>query len=272
MKSDTVTINCVGKLKYITFPKLSKTGLVNHCFTTRFGGCSEGFLSSMNMGFGRGDERKNVIKNYETICGEIGIDTANLVFSKQTHTDNCLIVTEKDRGTGFSKPPFSDIDGLITNRRGVALVTQYADCTPLLFCDTQKSVIACVHSGWRGTVRRIGKKAVDMMVENFCCDPKDIIAAIGPNIGACCYEVDDVVLNAFKEAGFDTSPIFTEKGGGKYMLDLRLANLMILNSAGIPISNIDVSDICTCCNSDEMFSHRASGGKRGNMAAIIELK
>ena len=272
MKSNTVIINGSKKFKYITFPKLSATGIVNHAFTTRLGGHSEGCFASMNMSFGRGDKPENVIKNYETICGAIGVDTANLVFTKQTHTDNCRIVTETDRGTGFSKPPFSDIDGLITDKRGVALVSQYADCTPLLFCDAKKRVIACAHSGWRGTVKRIGKKAVEMMVENFGCNPSDIIAAIGPNIGACCYEVDDLVFEAFRDAEFDTSEIFRPKENGKYMLDLRLANKIILNRAGILSENIDISDICTCCNSKEMFSHRAAGNKRGNMAAIIELK
>ncbi|MBO4468672.1 MAG: peptidoglycan editing factor PgeF [Clostridia bacterium] len=272
MNSKTLNIIRSGELIYFTFPKLEKTGMVRHCFTTRFGGVSKGCLSSMNMNFNRGDERENVIKNYEKICGAIGIDTANLVFTKQTHTDNCVIVTEKDRGKGFSKEGFSDVDGLVTDRKGVALVTQFADCTPLIFCDPVKGVIASVHSGWRGTVKRIGKRAVEIMANDFGCAVGDIIAAIGPCIGKCCYEVDDAVFDAFSVAGFDTDPIFTAKGNGHYMLDLTLANKHVIVSAGINPENIDVSDVCTCCNSDELFSHRASGGKRGTMAAIIELK
>ena len=272
MKSDTVSINVAGDLEYITFPKLIATGMVRHAFTTRAGGASEGFFSSMNMSFNRGDERENVIKNYETICGVLGIDTANLVFTRQTHTDNCVIVTEKDRGKGFSKPGFEDVDGLVTNCNKVALVTQFADCTPLIFCDPEKRVIASVHSGWRGTVKRIGERAVGIMSRDFGSDPANIVAAIGPCIGSCCYEVDLPVFNAFSEAGFDTSLIFKPKDNGRFMLDLRLANKLVLMSAGILPQNLDVADICTCCNSDKMFSHRASGDKRGNMAAIIELK
>ena len=272
MKSKSLNINASGELRYITFPKLEKTGILRHCFTTRFGGVSESCFSSMNMSFTRGDIKENVIKNYEIVCGAVGIDTSHLVFTKQTHTDNCIIVTEKDRGTGFSKPGFSDIDGLVTNRKGVALVTQFADCTPILFCDPKKGVIASVHSGWRGTVKRIGKRAVNIMHKNFGCEPKDIIAGIGPCIGKCCYEVDDPVFSAFSDAGFDMSLIFTPKSNGRYMLDMALANKSVLVSAGIDPNNIDVSDICTCCNSGEMFSHRASGERRGNMAAIIELK
>jgi len=270
MKSEIINKN--GSLVYITFPLLEKTGIVNHAFTTKFGGKSKGYFAEMNMSFGRGDDRNAVLQNYEIICSEIGIKTENLVFSKQTHTNNVLVVTEKDRGTGFSKPSFSDIDGLITNKRNVALVTQFADCTPLLFCDPVKKVIASSHSGWRGTVQRIGKVTVEKMVAEFGCNPKDIVAAIGPAISKCCYEVDKSVFDEFSRAEFDTSLYFCEKENGKYMLDLKRTNLDILLSCGLKRENIDVCDICTLCHCDTMFSHRKSGDKRGNMAAIIELK
>ena len=272
MKSNTVSIITDGGVKYISFPKLSKTGLVNLGFTTKIGGVSKGHFATMNMSFNRGDDRRAVEKNYEIFCEKIGVDPKNLVFTKQTHTNNVIVVSEKDRGIGFSRPEFSDIDGLVTNCRNVALVTQFADCTPLLFCDPVKKVIGSAHSGWRGTVKRIGAETVKVMVEKFSCNPKDIIAAIGPNIRNCCYEVDDAVYDEFSKAGFDNSRIFTPKGKGKYMLNLSLANKIILEEAGIREENIDISDICTCCNSEEMFSHRANGTKRGNMAAIIELK
>ncbi len=272
MKSNTVNINNCGGLYYITFPKLQNSGLVNHGFTTRLGGVSKGYYSSMNMSFNRGDDENFVRENYKRICDAIDVKCENLVFTKQTHTDNVIRVDEKDRGIGFSRPSFSDIDGLVTNAKNVALVTQFADCTPLLFLDPKNNAIGSCHSGWRGTVKRIGKKTVELMQKEFGSDPNDIICAIGPNIGKCCYEVDDAVFNEFKSAGFDTKLIFTEKGNGKYMLDLRKANELILLNSGIKKENIDISDICTCCNFDSMFSHRASGEKRGNMAAIIELK
>ncbi len=272
MKSKTVSINNKGKLTYITFPKISATGLTNHAFSTRLGGVSKGHFSSMNMSFSRGDIETDVRKNYEILCSAVGIKTENLVFTKQTHTDNIKIVTDKDRGTGFSKPEFSDIDGLVTNCKNVALVTQFADCTPLLLLDPVKKVIASSHSGWRGTVKRIGEKTVKIMADEFGSNPADIIAAIGPNIGVCCYEVDEKVYREFLNAGFDNSVIFKPKGNGKYMLDLRLANKIILINSGIKEQNMDISDICTHCNSTEMFSHRAHGANRGNLAALIELK
>lgn len=272
MKSNTLNIKNFGELCYITFPKLESSGLVKHGFTTRLGGVSEGYLSSMNMSFNRGDKRANVFENYNRICNALEINCDNLVFTKQTHTNNVIRVYEKDRGIGFTRPSFSDIDGLVTNDEGVALVTQFADCTPLLFLDPVNKAIGSCHSGWKGTVKRIGEKTINLMVKEFGSKPKDIICAIGPNIGKCCYEVDEIVFNEFLKENFDNSLIFSEKGNGKYMLDLRKANEIILLNSGIKKENIDIADICTCCNSDKLFSHRASGVKRGNMAAIIELK
>ncbi len=272
MKSKTVNINKSGNLCYITFPKFSATGIVNHAFTTRLGGVSEGYFSSMNMSFNRGDKRESVAENYRIICNEIGVDVNNLVLSKQTHTDNIKTVSENDRGTGFSRPEFTDIDGLITNCRKVALVIQYADCTPLLFCDPVKKVIASAHSGWRGTVKRIGAKTVEKMVSDFGCRREDIIAAVGPSIGGCCYEVDDVLFSAFADENFDTDLYFLKKDNGKYMLDLKRVNEDILLKSGIKTQNLEVCDICTACNTESLYSHRVMGGKRGNLAAIIELK
>ncbi len=273
MTSKTLNIKQNGKLSYITFPKLEKTGVVNHLFTTRLGGVSKGQYESMNLSFLNGDERECVLKNYEILCNELGTSTNNLVLSRQTHTDNIKLVTKDHRGTGIFKESFSDIDGLITNESKVALVTQYADCTPLLFCDPVKKVIATSHSGWRGTVKEIGKKTVEKMVSEFNCNLDDIIACIGPCISDCCYEVDDPVYNEFKKLEYlDLSKIFTPKQNGRFMLDLVEANRQILISAGILPQNMDISDICTCCNSELLHSHRATGGKRGNLAAIIELK
>lgn len=272
LKSNTSLINTRDNLKYITFKNLELAGLVRHCFTTKLGGVSEGFYSSMNMGFGRGEEEAKVKKNYEIICDAIGIKTDDLVFSKQTHTNNVLCVTAKNKGTGFTKPSFSDIDGLITNEPNVALVTQYADCTPLLFLDPQKKVIAASHSGWRGTVKQIGAVTVEKMKSEFGCNPSDILAVIGPSICENCYEVDTPVYNEFKKLPISLDDVFKQKDIDHYMLNLKLANKKILLNAGLKEENIELCDICTACNSDELYSHRKSGVNRGNLAAIIELK
>jgi len=272
LKSKTLNVIRQGDLVYIQFPKLASCGAVRHIFSTRHGGVSTGDCAKMNLIFNHFDSFETVMKNYEILCSAVGINTENLVLSQQTHTNNVKTVTAQDRGTGTTKPSFCDVDGLITNESGVALVTQYADCTPLLFCDPVKRVVATSHAGWRGTVKQIGKATVEKMVSEFGCDPKDIIVAIGPCIKECCYEVDDPVHSEFlKIPFFNLSEIFKDKGNGKYMLNLVEANRQILINSGILPENIDASDICTCCNHEDLHSHRATAGKRGNLAAIIEL-
>lgn len=273
MISTNLNINNKNGVTYITFPLLEKTGLVNHLFSTRIGGVSEGKYASMNLSFNNGDNREAVLENYRRLCECVDIDIKNLVLSRQTHTDNVKVVSLEHCGTGIFKDSFSDIDGLITNERGVALVTQYADCTPLVFLDPVKKVIATSHAGWRGTVKEIGKKTVQKMESQFGCNPNDIIAGIGPCIGNCCYEVDDPVYNELIKLKYlNLNQILTPKDNGRYMLDLVEANKQILINAGVNPNNIDCSDICTCCNADVLHSHRASKGERGNLALIIALK
>ncbi|MBQ6885569.1 MAG: peptidoglycan editing factor PgeF [Clostridia bacterium] len=272
MNSNNLKINRMGDLCYITFPRLEACKAVRHTFSTRLGGVSSGQFATMNTSFLGGDDFCAVEENYRRLCGAVGIEISHLVLSRQTHTNNVRIVTKSDCGTGYTKPSFNDVDGLITNESGVALVTQYADCTPLLFCDPVKRVCATSHAGWRGTVSQIGKVTVEKMINEFGCNPSDIIAAIGPCICQNCYEVDTPVFDAFVESGIDITNVFREgKDENHFMLNLVNANKNILISAGIKEENIDVSDICTCCNSDKLHSHRATGGKRGNLAAIIEL-
>lgn len=271
MKSNTLNIESKGSLCFITFPKLSATNTVRHIFSTRMGGVSGGQYSSMNLSFNNGDERENVEENYRILCSAVGIDTENLVLTRQTHTDNVKIVGAEHRGTGFNKPSFNDIDGLITAEQNVALVTQFADCTPLIFCDPVKRVIANTHSGWKGTAKAIGRVTVEKMVKEFGSKREDIIAAIGPSIGDCCYEVDSPVFEAFSKMDMDMSSAFKKVDDAHWKLNLKAANEIILINSGIKAENIDIADICTCCNSSELHSHRATGGKRGNLAAIIQL-
>ena len=273
LKSNDLFIHEKDELVYISFPKLDSVKGVTALFTTRMGGVSKGQYASMNKTTTNGDDLNSVKRNYEIICKAVNIDPKNLVLSKQTHTDNIRTVTKEDCGKGiFSERDYDDVDGLITNVKGIALVTQFADCTPLLFYDPVNKVIANVHSGWRGTVKQIGAKAVKRMTEEFGSNPSDIIAAIGPCIGKCCYEVDTPVYSEFeKVAGLDLSAIFTQKNDDKYMLDLWEANRQILISAGVKPENIDVTDLCTHCHSEYFHSHRATGGMRGNLAAIISL-
>lgn len=272
IKSNNLNIVKNGELVYITFPSLCIKG-IKHAFSTRLGGKSEGIFASMNLSFSRGDDEDSVLYNYKTICSAIKVDYKKCVFSKQTHTTNIHIVTEQDTGKGIVKPnDFNDVDGLITNIPGVTLVTQYADCVGLLFYDPKMRVIAAAHAGWRGTVGEIGRKTVELMQKNFSCNPKDIVAAVSPSIGPCCFEVDAPVYEEFlKLENIDLGKIIKTKGGGKYNIDLWECNRQILTNAGIEPINISVTDLCTMCHPDVFFSHRATHGKRGNLAALICL-
>lgn len=272
LTSKTLEINRKNGVEYITFPRFSACEFVRHAFSTRIGGVSTGPCASMNLSFSKDSSRENVIENYRRICDVSGIDVNNLVLSRQEHTVNIKNVTRADCGTGIFRPPFKAVDGLITDEPGIGLVTQYADCTPLLFCDVKKRVIATSHSGWRGTVNEMGRVTVEKMVKDYGCERENIIAAIGPCILDCCYEVDDPVFNEFGKITYlNPETIFKKKENGRYMLNLAEANRQIVLKSGISAENIDITDICTCCNSDVLHSHRATGGKRGNLAALIQM-
>lgn len=261
-----------GELEYLVFPKLEETGVVEHLFTTRTGGVSSGIYSTMNLSFSRGDDPECVRKNYRRIGEVLGTDPEHMVASKQTHTTNIRLATEADLGNGITGPSaYDDVDGLATDIPGIALVTFYADCVPLYFVDPVKKAIGLAHSGWRGTVAGMGACMVQFMREHFHSDPKDLIAAIGPSICVDCYEVSEEVAEQFRE-GFPEEVLQPGKADGKYQLDLWKANESILLKAGILPEHLTVTDVCTCHNPEYLFSHRASHGQRGNLAAFLMLK
>ncbi len=274
IESDSLNIKNDGGLMYITFPSFERAGGVTALFTTRMGGVSRGRYASMNMSFSNGDDRENVLRNFKILCRSAGLDYSRLVFSHQTHTVNLRCVTEDDAGKGIVKTrDYEDIDGLLTNVRGIGLVTQFADCVPLLFYDPVKRVVAASHAGWRGTFGEIGRLIVEKMVEQYGCRTENILAAVAPSICKNCYEVDEPLYKA--AAGIPYLPldeVIKKKEDGKYMLDLWECNRRILMHAGILPKNITVTDLCTNCNSHIFHSHRATKGQRGNLAAIIALK
>lgn len=264
-----------GEVPYLEYPMLAETGIVKHGFSTRLGGVSKEYFSTMNLSFTRGDNEADVRENFRRITAAIGVDCENLVFSQQTHTTNVRVVKEEDRGIGFTrKLEYTDVDGLVTNVPGICLVTFYADCVPLYFVDPVKKAIGLSHSGWRGTVGKIGKVTVEMMQKEYGSDPKDIIAAVGPSICQDCYEVSEDVIEQFqknfKEA--DWPQLFYKKENGKYQLNLWKANELIFQEAGILSEHIAVTNVCTHCNSDVLYSHRTTGNQRGNLAAFLALK
>ncbi len=274
-KSDEDILRVEDKgLPLLKFKKLADTGMVEHCFTTRQGGCSQGIFSSLNLSFTRGDSRECVEENYRRLAEALGSRPENFVTTDQTHTTNVIRVGREDMGIGVTRPrPYTDVDGLVTNEAGVVLSTFYADCVPLYFVDTKNRAIGMSHSGWRGTVGRMGKATLLKMQQEFGTRPQDVVAAIGPSICQDCYEVSRDVAEAFMEEfkGHEKE-ILIDKENDKYQLDLWQANRIVLEESGVKPENIAVTNICTCCNPDLLFSHRASHGKRGNLGGFIYLK
>ncbi|MGN0325073.1 MAG: peptidoglycan editing factor PgeF [Lachnospiraceae bacterium] len=284
-------------IPYLQFQSLEKVSGIRHLFTTRGGGVSEGIYESMNLGFTRGDRKECVEENFRRIAGILGCMPEDMIAADQTHTANVRLVTAEDKGHGITaKKKFYDTDGMVTNEAGIVLATFYADCVPLYFVDPVKRAIGLSHAGWKGTVQGIGEVTVKKMTECFGSQPEDIIAAIGPSICADCYEVGEDVAEAFlgefweryhnngiqkltkveKERSVSMLQEVVKKDGTlegeqKFHLNLWAANRCVLEKAGILPEHIEVTGLCTCCNSRELFSHRASCGQRGNLGAFLGL-
>lgn len=260
---------------WLIYPAFEQFADIVHGFSTRLGGVSEGIYASMNLSFTRGDKDAAVYENYRRFADALGFSERDIVTSDQTHTANVRIITEEDRGNGITKPrPYTDVDGMITNVRGLVLATFYADCVPLYFVDPVHHAIGLSHSGWRGTVAKIGAVTIRKMQETYGTDPADVYAAIGPSICQECYEVSEDVILEFQKsfAPEHWEKLFYKKENGKYQLNLWEANKIIFTEAGIAEKHISMPGICTCCNPEFLFSHRASHGKRGNLGAFLGLK
>ena len=193
----------------------------------------------------------------------------------RSHTTNVRRVGKQDRGKGITRPKnFTDVDGLITNEPGVVLATFYADCVPLFFIDPVHKAVGLSHSGWKGTVGKIGKVTVEAMKREFGTRPEELLAAVGPSICQKCYEVSEDVIRQFQEHFTEKQQkaLYYRKENGKYQLDLWKANEFVFLEAGILPEHIQMPGICTCCNPDFLFSHRASKGKRGNLGAFLGIR
>ena len=259
----------VNGVPYLSYPIFESLGIVHHGFSTRFGGVSRGNCASMNISTTRGDDPAAIKENIRRIASAIGVEPENMVFTHQTHTVNVAVVKEKDEGRRFP-----ETDGMVTDVPGICLVTFYADCVPLYFVDPVKKAIGLSHSGWRGTVRKMGKVTVEKMREAYGCKPEDIVAAIGPSICQDCYEVSGDVIEEFqKNFKREILPeLFYKKENGKYQLNLWRANEEVLLESGIKKEKIAVTNVCTHCNPDVLFSHRTMGDRRGNLSAFLALK
>ena len=282
------------EMAYFTFAGLEQTGIVEHFFSTRYGGVSSDYLYSLNFSYSQGDLKENVDENFRRAAAHLGMTGSDIVCSQQTHTTNVRKVTAADKGKGIVRErDYTDVDGLITNEKGIILATFYADCVPLFIVDPVNKAIGLSHSGWRGTVGKMGKVTLDQMQAEYGTNPKDVRVAIAPSICQNCYEVSEDVALAFGEKFIQDDAkaaeylvryqqdytqkdiddcLMYQKEDGKYQLNLWYANFRVFRDAGVPDKQIEVTDVCTCCNPEILFSHRASRGRRGNLGAFMMLK
>ena len=252
-------------VKYFVFDNLSGHG-VKHCFSTRVGGVSGGVYSSLNLGFDKGDDDANVKENYARLCGAVGLEASNIVTSHQTHDTRVEAVTQ-------AGVKYEGVDGLMTDKTGIVLVTFYADCVPLLFYDPVKRVAANAHAGWKGVAADMAGRTVAAMTSHYGSDPNDILAGIGPCISTKNFEVEEDVVDIFKkQLSFCNKFIYnSESAPGKYYIDLRGICRLSLLESGLAAANIEATELCTYDNADLFYSHRRDGLPRGSLAALIGL-
>ena len=261
----SIITNKIGKLEYLTAEGIS----VPHCFTTRLGGVSSGVLSSLNLGMHRGDSPENVAENYRILGQAIGFDPENLVLTRQTHSDIVRVV-DRSCCQGLDHREYPECDALVTRDPGTALVVFTADCTPILLHDPVTGAVGAAHGGWRGTAAGIAAKTAEAMCREFDAKPENIRAAIGPNIGPCCFETDADVPSAMIEAFGPEAEQWIRQSGDKYYVNLKEINALALRRVGV--TQIEISVACTMCRPGVFWSHRVTRGQRGSQGAIIVCK
>lgn len=259
--------------QFIYPTELNLPGVVRASFTTRYGGVSSGEWKGLNLGLHVGDNLDDVIENREIASREMGVTLDQWICAEQVHGNKVTIVTAEEKGHGARsyEQSMPGTDALVTNVSGILLASFAADCVPILFIDPVQRVIAAAHAGWKGTKDQIAKEVVHTMQTHFSCQPENIMAAIGPAIDKCCYEVDQHVLIPFLEEYPLGKEFFEENQNHRWQLTLPEVNQQILRVAGLLPEHIIRAGGCTSCNTNTFFSHRAEKGKTGRHAGLIVL-
>ncbi len=240
-------------------------------FTTRHGGVSGSPYNTLNLSFQRADSRENVLENYRRLSENLGIPLDKMVLSRQVHGSKVTVVDKSHCGMGLIREnTYGDTDGLVTCERGVALVTFYADCTPVYLYDPVAGAIGLVHSGWRSTLMNISAQAVWKMQEAFGCKPDNIIAVLGPHIRQCCFEVGSDVYRQFVQV-FPDMQHTMKPVGEKWHIDLSGIIRHTLLQEGLTAGNIRDVGRCTVCEKELFFSHRGGKGSSGTGAALLMM-
>jgi polyphenol oxidase len=259
-----------GKVHYLEPQLLARAGMSAQGFTTRSEGVSRVPFNSLNLGANTLDPSSSVQGNRSILARAFGTKLEKLVTVSQVHgTDLLVIDTPNPDYTHFQK---LECDGIITNLPGIMIGVCVADCFPLLLLDPVRKIVAALHAGWKGTAGGIAVKGVEALVDLFGSDPSGLLAAVGPGIGPCCYEVDGPVRDEFVKGRGRWEEHAVETGAGKWRLDLSLANVQQLLDAGIPRDNIETTEQCVSCQKSTFFSYRRDKGETGRQMGFIMLK
>ncbi len=226
---------------------------IDHAFSTRKGGASRSPFDTLNLGGSTTDSPDAVYKNRRCFFQALDVRQTDVAIPEQVHAGHVVVVTHPGR--------FPETDGLVTNKPGVVLTIQVADCLPVYLYDPNKQALGLVHAGWRGSALQIAAKAVRLMQTEYGSRPADLIACLGPSIGPCCYEV-----------GEDVSQHFSSKHFIRNRLDLLSVNSGQLIDSGLQLKNITESRLCTACHAAWFYSYRREKGQTGRMMAVLGLK
>jgi polyphenol oxidase len=256
--------------EYLESPLLSKCDFLIHAFCTRKGGVSQDEYASLNTSFREGDNESNVLQNWGRLATAFAIPLEQFLVVNQIHGDNIFVIPPF--GEYFSSRAELNHDAIVTNKTNLAICVKTADCVPVFFVDRIKKIIAVVHAGWRSSALEISAKVVRLLHEKYGSLKQDILAAIGPAIGQCCFEVDAITANAFRKQKNHEVFLFPDGRPDKWILDLAEANRQQIMNCNIPEENIDVSGLCTSCRQDLFFSHRGSGGITGRQINFMMIK
>jgi YfiH family protein len=263
-------VKTLGSISYFEAPSMKALGLVNHAFCTRCGGVSHGSYSSLNLGERNGDDRTRVQRNRDLVVKTFDIAPGQLVTMNQMHGDRIWIIDRPlSPSTSSSEAPY---DAILTDQRGIAIGVLTADCVPILLVDTRHLAIGIIHAGWRGTLLGIARKALHKMTLHFGTHPEDLLVAIGPSIGECCYEVDEAVMGPFRSSKWDWQAFTRSKGEHKWFMNLAEATIEQMRACGIRDEQCCCIQVCTACNTDMLFSNRVEGPRTGRQISFIQLR
>ena len=256
-------------VRFLTVPLIDRSGVVKHGFSTRIGGVSTGFFSSLNFSMEREKNAENFKRNIDIFSRAVDVAPESLVMANYAHSTAVVPVGRADAGKGvYKKSDLPVCDGLVTDTPGLPMITLHADCAPLVFADVKHRAAGIAHAGWRGAAGHIAAKMIEKMQTLYQSSPIDILAAVGPCIGPCCFEVQADVEAVFLR---ETGRACLTYRNGKIYADLKKTVAYDMYWAGLDPENVNISKDCTCCRSDLYFSYRRDRGNAGAMALVLEI-